>query len=89
MTRGRGGGAEGGFGLLRGKGAVREAASLRVISKGGSEEREVGLLGLEITGEIRKVASPRGSGEKEVGSLRGSGEKEVGSLRGSGEREVT
>lgn len=46
-----GGGAEGGFGLLRGKGAVREAASLRVISKGGSEEREVGLLGLEITGE--------------------------------------
>lgn len=41
----------GGFGLLRGKGAVREAASLRVISKGGSEEREVGLLGLEITGE--------------------------------------
>ena len=30
MTRGRGGGAEGGFGLLRGKGAVREAASLRV-----------------------------------------------------------
>ena len=51
MTRGRGGSAEGGVGLLRGKGAVREAASLRVISKGGSEEREVGLLGLEITGE--------------------------------------
>ena len=44
-------GCRGGFGLLRGKGAVREAASLRVISKGGSEEREVGLLGLEITGE--------------------------------------
>ena len=44
-------GCRGGVWVIEREGAVREAASLRVISKGGSEEREVGLLGLEITGE--------------------------------------
>ena len=40
-----------------------------IKSKGESEEREVGLLGLG------------GTGEREGGSLRGTGQREVASLR--------
>ena len=49
MTRGRGGGAEGGVWVIEREGGGEGGCVIK--TKGGSEEREVGLLGLEITGE--------------------------------------